>query len=167
MYTRIFVVSLALMMLLIAGVSAQSEDKMIECSGLSAFVHKGRTYLPVKDVSTFLGAQTQWDGKKGQVRLERGDQTLLMSPYSYEAMAGGESVKLSAYPLLIDGQIFVPANALQQYFETQVQWDKAAKQARILGPDGWGAVVVKSTPWHGGPPPWAPAWGRRGHKGGK
>lgn len=37
---------------------------------------------------------------------------------------------------------------------------------RIKGPSGWGtAKVTNHAPWHGGPPPWAPAWGQRNKQG--
>lgn len=165
MNTRFVPASVILMSLLLAGIAAQADDKVIVSSGLSPFVHNGRTFVSVRDVSPFLGVQTRWDKPKRQVVLQRREQVLVLTPSSRSALIDGRNVQLAAAPVIVNGQVFVPVTALQQFSGLQVRPSGVRDRLSILGQDGWGTIVVKRPPWHGGPPPWAPAWGRRGHKG--
>lgn len=146
----------------LACIPAGAEDIVISTPGATPFLYAGTTYMPVKSVASFLGADLGWDPNKGQAVITYQGQQFSLTPGKTNAMFGGQPVVLTAPPVVINGRTYVSTEAFKKYYKVPMQWDPTTSQVRILGPDGWGTTTVKNrAPWHGGPPPWAPAWGQR------
>lgn len=137
-------------------------DLTINTSGAAPFVYDGHTYLPLQSVASFLGATTRWDSQKGQSVMTYNGLDFALSPNKTNAWFNNKPVKLSSRPVVIDGRTYVPLDSLKKYYKVPVEWYGDRSEVRIKGADGWGTAKVKNrAPWHGGPPPWAPAWGQR------
>ena len=167
MSKRIILMSVFLMTVVgFACMPAGAENVTIDTSDATPFLYEGLSYLPVQSVASFLGAQLSWDPAKGQAVVTYDGQDLALTPGDATALFKGQPVALTSPPVVIGGRTYVPADTLKKYYNVPVEWDKAKSEVRIKGPNGWGTAKVSSRPpWHGGPPPWAPAWGERGKQG--
>ena len=163
MSKRIVLISILLTMVVsLAGVSAVAAT--FYTSGGTPFVYQGRTYVPVKSTASFLGAPLRWDAEKGQTVITYKGEDLVLTPNSRKALFAGKPVTLPSPPVVVRGVTYVPTEAFRKYYNVPVAWDGAKSEVKIKGPNGWRTMKASSrSPWHGGPPPWAPAWGQRGY----
>ena len=161
MSKRIVLVYVVLTMVVsLAGISASA----IDLSSLVPFLYGGNSYVPLKSTATFLGAPVRWDAEKRQAVITYNGQDLALTPNSRNAFYAGEPVELSSPSVVINGVSYVPVDTFKKYYNVPVTWDGTKSEMKIKGPKGWRTMKVNSRPpWHGGPPPWAPAWGQRGH----
>ena len=145
---------------------AGAENVTINTSGATPFLYEGHSYLPLQSVASFLGAGLRWDSAKGQAVITYDRQDLALTPGNVNALFKGKPVVLTSPPVVVGGRTYVPTEALKKFYGVPVEWDGARSEVKIKGPSGWGTVKVTSRPpWHGGPPPWAPAWGERRKQG--
>ena len=163
MSKRIVLMSVLLTMVLsLAGMNASALT--INTSGATPFLYGGNSYVPLKSTATFLGAPVRWDAEKGQAVITYNGQDLALTPNSRKAFYAGQPVELSSPSVVINGVTYVPVDTFKKYYNVPVTWDRTKSEMKIKGPNGWRTMKARSRPpWHGGPPPWAPAWGRRGH----
>ena len=149
-----------MMLMMLAGMSASAAT----IDELTSFLYEGRSYVPLKSTANFLGAPLRWDADKGQsVFTYKGDD-LTLTPNSRKAFYAGEPVLLTSRSVVIDGVTYVPVDTFKRFYNVPVTWDQARSEVKIKGPKGWRTMKASNRPpWHGGPPPWAPAWGRRGY----
>lgn len=149
-----------------AGVPASADNITIDTSEATPFLYGNRSYLPLQDVASFLGAQLAWDPAKNQSVMSYQGKDLALTPNSLKALLAGKPVELSSPPVVVNGRTYVSTEAFKKFYNVPVEWDKARSQVNIKGKNGWGTMNVNSRPpWHGGPPPWAPAWGERRNHG--
>lgn len=150
------------MVVSLAGMSAGADNVTINTTGTTPFVYQGRSYLPLRSTAGFLGATVLWDAAKGQAVMTYNGQDLALTPNSLKALLAGKPVVLPSPPVVVSGVTYVPAAALREFYNIPVEWDGKKSAIGIKGPSGWATVKPSSrAPWHGGPPPWAPAWGQR------
>ncbi|MHB1000004.1 MAG: copper amine oxidase N-terminal domain-containing protein [Armatimonadota bacterium] len=158
------------MLLMAAGslmcIPAGAENVTINTSGATPFLYEGNSYLPLQSVASFLGANLSWDTARDQAVVSYNGQDLALTPGNVNALFKGKPVTLPSPPVVVDGRTYVPTAALKNLYNIPIEWDRDRSEVRIKGPNGWGTTKVKSrSPWHGGPPPWAPAWGERRKQG--
>ena len=133
-----------------------------DLAGATSFLSGGSSYLPLQKVASFLGADLSWDIVNRQAVMTYQGKNLALTPNSLQAVLDGKTVSLPSPPVVVSGRTYIPASALKNTYGIPIEWDQARRQIKIKGPNGWDTVNVKSRPpWHGGPPPWAPAWGAR------
>jgi hypothetical protein len=163
MSKRMIVVSVLLATMAGLACMPAGADVIINTSGATPFMYESSSYVPLQSVGSFLGARLAWDPAKGRTVVTYDGQDLDLRPGDTHAWFNGKQVTLSAAPLVINGRTYIPLDAFKKYYGVPVEWDRANSHVRIKGKSGWGIATVKSQPpWHGGPPPWAPAWGQRG-----
>jgi len=160
--TNVLITVMLTMLVSFAGLSAGADDVIIDTSGATPFLYEGRSYLPLRSVGSFLGADLGWDAAKGQAVITYNGQDLALTPGNANALFQGQPVVLSSPPVTVGGRTYVPTETFRKFYNVPVTWYGAQAEVKIKGPGGWGTVQVRSRPpWHGGPPPWAPAWGER------
>jgi len=162
MSKRIVTAAVLLTMLVsFAGLSAAADsDVTINTYGATPFVYEGRSYLPLKSAASFLGAPVVWDSAQNRVVVAYNGKELALTPGSRNALFDNRPVVLSAAPVIGQGRLFVPMDALRQTYGVPVEWDQAHSRVRIMGSGstGWGAVTVSRRPpgWiHGRKTGWA------------
>lgn len=144
----------------LAAVSAGALD----LSSLAPFLYGDSSYVPLKSTAGFLGAPLRWDADTGQAIISYKGQDLALTPNKTRAYYAGQAVELSSPPVVINGVTYVPLEAFRKYYKVPATWDRTRSEMKIKGSNGWRTMKVSSrSPWHGGPPPWAPAWGQRGY----
>lgn len=164
MRTRIGLsVILLTLMMSVAGTSVGAANALLDTLG-TAFLAGDASYLPLKSVASFLGASVGWDALKGRAILTYQGKEIVLTPNNLTAVLAGQPVTLSSPPVVVRGTTYVPLSVFKNYYGVPVTWDRTKSKIQIKGENGWKTVKVNSRPpWHGNPPPWAPAWGRRGH----
>lgn len=149
------------MLVSLAGMSASAMD----LSWLAPFLYEGSSYVPLKSTANFLGAPLRWDAENGQAVITYNGEDFVLTPNSPKAVYAGQAVVLSSPPVVLNGVTYVPIETFKKYYGVPVTWDGAKSEVKIKGASGWRTMKASSRPpWHGGPPPWAPAWGLRGHE---
>ncbi|HEY3413782.1 MAG TPA: stalk domain-containing protein [Armatimonadota bacterium] len=144
----------------LAGVSANA----VVTTGEKPFVYLGRNYVPLKSTAGLLGAPVKQNTATGHTTIRYQGKDLVLTPNKTAAKYAGRSVKLPSPPVVVKGVTYVPVETFRKYYNVPVQWDKNKSVMKIKGSRGWRSMQVNNRPpWHGGPPPWAPAWGRRGY----
>ncbi|MHB9036009.1 MAG: copper amine oxidase N-terminal domain-containing protein [Armatimonadota bacterium] len=167
MSTRIVLISILLTMLVsLAGIPANADSAIVNTiiDTLGAFLYEGSSYVPLKSTASFLDAPVQWDANNGQTVITYKGEDFVLTPNSRKAIYAGQPVDLSSPPVVINGVTYVPLETFRKYYNVPVEWDGIKSEIKLKGPNGWRTMKANSRPpWHGGPPPWAPAWGQRGH----
>lgn len=145
----------------------------IETYGATPFVYQGHSYVPLRSTAEFLGAALLWDSLEHRAVVAYGDRELALVVGSTTAYYAGQPVALPAPPVFVGGQVLVPATVFGRYLGVPVRWDEGRRWVLVQGPRGWGYYRPAPGPppriapflRGAGPPPWAPAHGRRRQEG--
>lgn len=101
-------------------------DKAIYVNGqylplnVSVYESGGSVLVPLRAVSTALGAQVQW--QNGQVEISLGEKTLLLQPDKAQAKLNGQTVQLPQSPQLRGGVVFVPLRFIGEQLGAKVSY---------------------------------------------
>lgn len=157
----VFLTTLLAMALAFTGLQAAAA---IGVSDVLGFLYEGRSYLPLQSVANVLDAPLSWDSQNGQAVMSYLGKDLALKPNSLTGWLAGQPVELTAPAVVVDGRTYIPLDLVRKHYGVPVEWNGATSEVRLKGNSGWTTVKVRNrAPWHGGPPPWAPAWGKRGH----
>lgn len=149
-----------------ASLPASADNITINTSDATPFLYGDRSYVPLQNVTSFLGAQLSWDPVKARTVVSYQGKDLVLKPNRLDALFMGQSVALSSPPVVVNGRTYISTDALKKYYNVPIEWDRVKSEMNIKGQKGWGTMKVNNRPpWHGGPPPWAPAWGERRNQG--
>ncbi len=164
MKSRIVGLSILLAAASLACVPAGADNiTVINTNGATPFVYEGYTYMPVQSVTKFLGADLGWDPNTSQAVVTYQGQKFALTPGKTNATFDGRQVYLTSPPVVINGRTYVSTETFKKYYNVPMKWSPTTSTVSVFGPNGWGTTTVRNqAPWHGGPPPWAPAWGQRG-----
>lgn len=83
--------------------------------------------VPVSYAARALGlpeGSIEWDGQAKTVKIESGEKTVLLTIDSKEMLIDGQSVEISAAPIIKEGRTFLPFRVLgEQILGVTVGWD--------------------------------------------
>ncbi|MCA0757455.1 trypsin-like peptidase domain-containing protein [Paenibacillus sp. N4] len=96
-----------------------------------AFVEKGVTFVPMREIFKALGASVTWESKTQTVIGRKGHITISLKAGKKEAVINNKSVKLDAAPVLRGGVTYVPVRFVSESLGAKVAWDAKAKAVRI------------------------------------
>ncbi len=81
---------------------------------------EGTTFVPLRVVSSALGAEVSW--QNGEARIVQGDKTITLRPGEPNANVNGQSVRLFAAPRTDSGRIMVPLRFVSEQLGATVQY---------------------------------------------
>lgn len=87
-----------------------------------AVLDGGRTLVPVRAVTEWLGASVQYDAARG-IEIRRGGTTVNLRAGSGAALLNGEAVVLDQPPIVLAGVTYVPARFVAESFGAAVEYD--------------------------------------------
>ncbi|CAM4012284.1 trypsin-like peptidase domain-containing protein [Paenibacillus alkaliterrae] len=97
-----------------------------------AYVEKGVTFVPMREIFTALGATVTWEGKTGTIIARKGHLTISLQAGKKEAVINGKGVKLNAPSVVRNAVTFVPVRFISEALGASVAWDRAANTVSIL-----------------------------------
>ncbi|GIP28069.1 hypothetical protein J23TS9_31990 [Paenibacillus sp. J23TS9] len=74
------------------------------------------SYTPVRDIAEKLNVQIQWDQSAHTITLNKGDQTLVITPGGNQGVLNGKTVQVGGSVRLVAGRTLVPAAFLPGIF---------------------------------------------------
>jgi len=116
---------------------------------------KGRTLVPVRVVSEYLGATVGWDPANQRVDVEMPGRKVVLTIGSAEASVDGKTVELDSPACVVDGRTMVPIRFVSEALGAVVSWDGVTRtvtveSCRIVNlewtkGEGWSTLVVQAT----------------------
>jgi hypothetical protein len=140
---------LAVLLAMAAAPQPASADKVtvINYYGAAPFVIGGYSYIPLRDVTDFLGAALLWDSIKNRATITYNGRDIGLVIGSPVVYVMGSAAPLPCAPVLIAGQVYVPSVIFVQHLDVPVIYDVHLKVIKISrGPNAWGTLKVGSPP---------------------
>ncbi|UCC68830.1 MAG: copper amine oxidase N-terminal domain-containing protein [Armatimonadota bacterium] len=110
----------------------------------TAFVHSGVTYVPLRDVASFLGAALLWDSVNGRAALTYSGREFGLVIGSRTVQHGPHGIHLSAPPVIVGNIVFVPTEFCER--ELGVEVGHADKVLKLKSPKQTWEVEVAPAP---------------------
>lgn len=85
----------------------------------------GRTLVPLRAIFEALGATVEWNGETQTVTSTKGDITVSMTIGKNEIVKNGEKTILDTTPKIIGERTLIPARAVAEALECNVDWNEA------------------------------------------
>jgi len=143
--------SLALALLMLMGMMAvptmAAEDVKVYLFGeklefdVPAQIINSRTMVPMRKIFEELGATVDWNNDTRTVTSVREDKTIILTIDSYTMYVNGEAVTLDTAPCIIDSRTLVPARAVSESFDLEVDWDGDTRTVFITNPGDSGNAL--------------------------
>jgi hypothetical protein len=108
------------------------------------FIYSGVTYIPLRDVTSLIGAALLWDSLQDRAMVTYNGREIGLVVGSPTVIYGGETVVLRAAPVVVNNVVYVPAEFCDRYLEVPVEHSRGA--LRIKGHEGWHDFKVSSRP---------------------
>ncbi|MCW2276902.1 stalk domain-containing protein [Heliophilum fasciatum] len=87
--------------------------------------------VPLRAVSTTLGAPIRWDGATQSAIISYQDRQIRLTPAQKQAWINEQPRQLSNAPVLFHDRLYIPLPAVQELFGIAVTWDEATQTATI------------------------------------
>ncbi len=108
------------------------------------FLYSGVTYVPLRDVTSLVGAALLWDSLKGRAAVTYNGRELGLMVGSPRVYVDDEVLVLSAAPIVVNQVVYVPADFCDRYLELPTRHRRG--YVEIEGPRGWHSYRVASRP---------------------
>ncbi len=135
MKRRITVFSIVFSVL--AAMSVQASDISVSIDGITletdvpAAIVEGRTLVPMRSIFEALDAKVEWDADSKSITASKDGRTVKMQINSKQYSVDGKNLTLDVPPMITDGRTLVPARAVSESLDCQVEWDAEAKAVKI------------------------------------
>lgn len=117
--------------LMIGSTTAYIWDSAITLTG-APFIASSRTYVPIRFVSKWLGAEVSWNQSNKEVTIRKGSTTIRFIVNEKKATANGETVSIDAPLLLKNNSTFVPVRFVSEYLDSSVEYMANPKTVLIF-----------------------------------
>lgn len=87
-------------------------------------IFAGRTLVPVRAISTALGATVLWDEQEQKITLQKGTTTVEFEIGDDSMKVNGNSVHLDVPAQIINGRTVIPLRAMAESLGLQASWDE-------------------------------------------
>ncbi|HBX24431.1 MAG TPA: hypothetical protein DEF34_12485 [Desulfotomaculum sp.] len=91
----------------------------------------GRTMVPVRFVSEYLGADVQWLLETKQIKIVLGDKGILLTIGSNKVLVNGEEIEIDCPAEVYGSRTFVPLRFVSEILGAKVEWDGTTRQVTI------------------------------------
>ncbi|WP_248924854.1 beta-propeller domain-containing protein [Paenibacillus hamazuiensis] len=92
----------------------------------------GTLFVPLRELTTALGADVSWNEDSGSVTVSKSGTSLTFTVGSHVAVRGDAQIQMSAAPVMEQGQMLVPLRLISESFDFNVYWDGANLTADIM-----------------------------------
>ena len=132
-FNKMIKVSIMLCIMLISFTVYGQSSKIVlngqNITGIQILNQEGSILIPLRAISTYLGAQVQWSASDQSITITRGNvvnKLKINDKVAYKSVNGVETtIPLTSAPILYQGSTFVPLRYVAESLDTQVAWDAA------------------------------------------
>lgn len=110
----------------------------------SPFVYSGVTYVPLRNVTSLVGAALLWDGLRGRAAVTYNGRELGLVIGSPRVYYGDEVMVMRAAPIVVHDVVYVPAEFCDRYLEVPTRHRRGVVE--FEGPEGWRTYQVAPRP---------------------
>lgn len=126
---------LLVLLLALLGTASVADD-------MDAISYGGRTMVPLRTVSEFLGASVQYDSRTNGVSISLDYQKVNMAVGSTRARVGDRSVLLDSPVVVVGSVCYVPARFVTSTFGCSINWDSADHRVIVVNPREHRQIVL-------------------------
>ncbi|HEY1727855.1 MAG TPA: copper amine oxidase N-terminal domain-containing protein [Candidatus Baltobacteraceae bacterium] len=94
-----------------------------------------QAYLPLRAVTTVLGAQLRYEKASRSIEVVRGADTLKLHLGTQSATLNGRTIKLSHAPFTVRGRTMVAARTLERALGPKVRYNARKSQINVFTTD--------------------------------
>ena len=94
-------------------------------------IQENRTLVPMRAIFEALGAEVEWDDATRSITATRDNKTIELTIGQAEMTVDGETVVLEVTPTILNNTTMVPARAVAEGLDAQVNWDAEAREVVI------------------------------------
>ncbi|MGN7762377.1 copper amine oxidase N-terminal domain-containing protein [Paenibacillus sp. 22594] len=127
--------TLALSSTLLGSSFASSPSYKVSISGSSTSydgqVVSGRVLIPVKAIQSFNGVKMNWNSTTKQLKLQKGESTVLLTAGKSVALVNNKSVSLDVPVTIINGRTLVPIRFVSDALNYNVELNPSTKRITI------------------------------------
>lgn len=122
-------------------------------SDFTPYVTKGRTFVPVRELTEGLGAEVNWDGENMTVEIKFGEKTILLKINSDVTYVDGKKkiVEEDQVPKLalyssprVETKTMIPLRFVSETLGYNVSWDEKTSTVLIATGENISSEVVKT-----------------------
>ncbi|QDH22185.1 phosphodiester glycosidase family protein [Saccharibacillus brassicae] len=95
----------------------------------------GRTYVPLRVLSTFAGAKISGKTGKGKLEIVKGKQRITLHTGRKKAEIDGKKVRIDAAPFAYAGVTYVPLGFAAKHLGLTLEWNDATSSMHVASGD--------------------------------
>jgi UDP-N-acetylglucosamine transferase subunit ALG13 len=88
------------------------------------FIENGRTLSSVRVIAESLEANVTWYDKSQLIKLEKGDNTVIMQIGNEDMYVNGEKIKMDTKPIIKKSRSYFPARFVAEGLGSTVLWNE-------------------------------------------
>lgn len=97
-------------------------------------IKEGRLLVPIRSISTALGAEVDWDDDTKTATIVYGGTTIIFVISEGTITVNDEPVELEVDAEVIEGRIVVPLRFIVENMGLEIEWDQETETAEITDP---------------------------------
>lgn len=101
-------------------------------SDVPPVIYEGRTLVPLRVISEYLGASVAWDGQSKTVRVSADGRQIVLKINDSEAQVDQNTVLLDVPAMIINGRTMVPLRFAGEALMAEVSWDGELKRVDVV-----------------------------------
>lgn len=101
-------------------------------SDVPPVIYEGRTLVPLRVISEYLGASVAWDGQSKTVRVSADGRQIVLKINDSEAQVDKNTVLLDVPAMIINGRTMVPLRFAGEALMAEVSWDGELKRVDVV-----------------------------------
>lgn len=98
-------------------------------------IKEGRILVPIRAISTALGAEVDWDKDTKTATIVYGETTIVFVITDNAVTINGEPVELDVDAEVMEGRIVVPLRFMVENMGLEIEWDEETETVEIVDPE--------------------------------
>ena len=91
----------------------------------------GRVLVPIRSITSAMGATISWNGSSGTVTIKKDSDTLKLTAGSKTAYKNNSKIKLDVPARIVRGRTLVPVRFISEGLNASVKWDSSSRTVNI------------------------------------
>ncbi len=109
----------------------RTEKEIDPGRGTVPIIQNGRTLMPIRAIVEEIGGEVEWNEQEQAATLTCGDNVIVLSIGSDEALLNGEKQILDCEPVVINDRTMLPIRFVAESFDYDVSWNDNSQSITI------------------------------------